>query len=277
MKRTRSRPSIRPVARSRLAEGGWFAERTAVGIHVLPEQGDLQDPLRDQRLDLSQHVLGTTVALASTQARHDAEGAGVVAADADTHPGAGGRFASRGQHTGEDLEGFVDLHLGFSVVAGALKQCRQASDVMGAEDHVDPRRPFHQRALVLLSQTPANRYLHAGMGVLDGPQVAEVAVEPVVGVFADRAGVEHDQVGRFASGRYVAGFLEQSGDALGVVDVHLTSLGTHLIRAWGCRPYAHGFEVTGPLPGATPGRGARRARQRAISLARVSRTTVTRI
>ena len=79
---------------------------------------------------------------------------------------------------------------------GPLQQHRQRADVVRAEHHVHPGGAAHDLAAVLLRQAAADRDLHAGMGVLDRAQVAEVAVEPVVGVLPDRAGVEHDDVGR---------------------------------------------------------------------------------
>ena len=54
---------------------------------------------------------------------------------------------------------------------------------------------------VLLRQAAADRDLHPGPLRLDRREVAEVAVEPVVGVLAHRAGVEHDDVGLVALGR----------------------------------------------------------------------------
>ena len=82
---------------------------------------------------------------------------------------------------------------------------------------------------VLLGQAPADGDLHAGMGVLDRQQVAEVPVQPVVGVLADRAGVEYDHV-RVGSGggATVAGRLQQPGQPLGVVHVHLAPVGADL-------------------------------------------------
>src|SRR5690606_22510325 len=56
--------------------------------------------------------------------------------------------------------------------------------------------------------------------------------EPVVGVLPHGAGVEHDHVGLGAVlGAPVAGVLEQAGQALGVVDVHLAPVGADLVRA----------------------------------------------
>jgi hypothetical protein len=44
-----------------LAEGEPVAELDAVGVDVLPEQGDLDDALVDERLDLGEDVAGSTV------------------------------------------------------------------------------------------------------------------------------------------------------------------------------------------------------------------------
>ena len=63
-------------------------------------------------------------------------------------------------------------------------------------------------------------------------QVAEVAVQLVVGVLADGAGVEHHDVGVGAvGGPLVSRRLQQSGQPLGVVHVHLAAVGADLIGA----------------------------------------------
>ena len=65
-------------------------------------------------------------------------------------------------------------------------------------------------------------------------QVAEVAVEAVVGVLPHRAGVEHHDVGVLPLGRGgVPRGLEQAGQALGVVHVHLAPVGAHPVGALG--------------------------------------------
>ena len=86
VKRTRSRPSISPQARSSLENACAVAELHAVGVHVLAEQGDLDDALGDERRDLGQDVAGAAVLLLAAQRRDDAERAGVVAADATPTP-----------------------------------------------------------------------------------------------------------------------------------------------------------------------------------------------
>ena len=125
-----------------LAEREPVAELDAVGVDVLAEQGHLDDALLDQRLDLGQHVAGAAVGLLAPQARHDAERAGVVAAHRDRHPAGVGRVAPGRQGAGEHLEALEDLDLGAPVVPGPVEQRRQAADVVGAEDDVDPGRPL---------------------------------------------------------------------------------------------------------------------------------------
>src|SRR5690625_2839396 len=103
---------------------------------------------------------------------------------------------------------------------------------MGAEHHVDPWRPAQHAVLVLLGQAAPDRDLHVRVAALVRRQVAQIAVELVVGVLPHRAGVEHHQVGVGAlGGAAVSGRLQHAGDALGVVDVHLAAVGTHLIGA----------------------------------------------
>ncbi len=83
---------------------------------------------------------------------------------------------------------------------GAVEQCRQRPDVVRAEDDIHPWGPAQHRVAVLLGQAAADGDLHVRVGLLAGHQVAEVAVELVVGVLAHRAGVEHHDVGVRAVG-----------------------------------------------------------------------------
>ena len=189
-----------------LAERLPVAELDAVGVHVLAEQRDLDGAVVDERLDLGEDVAGPAVLLFAAQRGHDAEGAGVVAADRDRHPAAVARVALGGQRRGEDLERLEDLELRLVVVAGALEQARQGAHVVRAEDDVDPRRLLEDDVLVLLGEASADGDLHARRARrLTHGEVAEVAVELVVGVLAHGAGVDDDDVGLGAVGRDVAG------------------------------------------------------------------------
>ena len=185
----------------------------------------------------------------AAQRRHDAERAGVVAADRDRHPGRVRRLAAGGQGRREDLERLEDLDLRLLLDPRALEQRRQRAHVVGAEDDVDPRRPAGDLAAVLLREAPADGDLHARAGGLDRGQVAEVAVEPVVGVLAHRAGVEDDDVGRLAvrGARRSRRPRATPREPLGVVHVHLAAEGAHLVGRG--RPPVH--------PGGRLGAGAR--------------------
>ena len=175
-------------------------ERGPVGVDVLPQQRDLEHPVVDQRPDLGEHVAGPAVLLAAAQAGHDAERAGVVAADRDRDPGRVRGLAPGGQDRRKPLERLGDLDLGFVLDPGAFEQRGQRADVVRAEHHVDPRGPVRDHGAVLLRQAAADGDLHAGVSVLDRQQVTEVAVQPVVGVLAHGAGVEDHDVGLGAVG-----------------------------------------------------------------------------
>ena len=139
--RTRSSPSIVAAGPQQLAEREPVAELHAVGVDVLPQQGDLGDALGDQRLDLGEDLARPAVLLLAAQRRDDAERAGVVAAHGDRHPGGVRRLALGRQRGREHLERLEDLDLRLLVDPGPLEQHRQRADVVGAEDDVDPRRP----------------------------------------------------------------------------------------------------------------------------------------
>ena len=175
---------------------------------------------------------GTAVDLLAPQRRHDAEGAAVVAADGDGNPSGIGGFAGAGQRRGELLQRLGDLHLRNLVVPGPFQQRWQRSDVVRAENDVDPRRLAQHAVPVLLGQATAHRNLHVGVAALARRQVAEVAVQLVVGVFPDGAGVEdhHVRVG-VVGGPPVAGRFQQAGQPLGIVHVHLAAVRAHLVGA----------------------------------------------
>ncbi len=137
-----------------LAERVPVAELDAVGVDVLAEQRDLDGAVVDERLDLGEDVAGAAVLLLAAERGHDAEGAGVVAADGDGDPAAVGRVALRRQGRGEDLEGFEDLELRLAVVPGALEQARQRADVVRAEDDVDPGRLLEDDGLSFWARQP---------------------------------------------------------------------------------------------------------------------------
>ena len=110
---------------------------------------------------------------------------------------------------------------------------------MGAEHHVDPRGAL---AVIVArsfwARQPPTAICMPGRLGLDRGEVAEVAVELVVGVLPHGAGVEDDDVrilrllavGAVREGD-VPRLLEQPGQPLGVVHVHLAPVGLDLVGA----------------------------------------------
>src|SRR5699024_10595122 len=141
----------------------------------------------------------------------------------DRDPARVGGVAGGREGGGEMLQGVGDLHLRAIVVTRTVEQGGQVSQVVGAEHDIDPGGPVHDDVLVLLRQASADRDLQAGVGVLPGAQVAECAVQAVVGVLAHGAGVEHHEiryhavlgVGLVVEGD-VAGGIEHAGQSFRV-------------------------------------------------------------
>ena len=232
VKRTRSSPSTAPAARSSAPNAYRSPNSRPYELTFCPSSVTSSTPCSTSARTSASTSPGAPVPLLAAQRRDDAEGAGVVAADRDRHPGRVRRVAPGRQHGREGLQRLADLDLRLLLDPRPLQQRRQRADVVGAEDDVHPGRAARDLAAVLLRQAAADRDLHARPGVLHRAEVAEVAVELVVRVLPDRAGVEHDDVRGGAGGRApVARVLQQAGQPLGVVHVHLAAVGADLVRA----------------------------------------------
>ena len=115
---------------------------------------------------------------------------------------------------------------------GLVEERRRRGQVVGAEHDVDVAGALDDQLAVLLREAAADRDLEVGTARLQRLEVPEVAVELVVGVLPDAAGVEHDDVGGLdIVGRLHALCGEQARDALGVVLVHLAPEGAHVEAA----------------------------------------------
>ena len=177
-------------------------------------------------------VAGTARDLLAPHHRDDAEGAGVVAADGDRHPRRVRHLAVRRQrrrHIVDRRSLFPDLgHR--APLLGVIEQAEHPVQVVGAEDHIDPGGLRHDQVAVLLGEASADDDAQPGPLILDRLQLPEIAVEPVVGVLPDAAGVDEHHVGivDVRRGHHPVD-LEQAGDPLGVVLVHLAAEGAHQI------------------------------------------------
>ena len=232
--RTRSSPGDRPAGAQQLREGAAVAELDPVGVDVLPEQRHLQHPVRGQRRrprPARRRGGGPSPCRAATARCRTcrcccspprstpsprrptraapAASTGTPRATRRSPPGPSALCRARSSSTGS-----------------ACTLCvPNTTSTHGA------RRTISARSFC--ARQPPTAICMPGPGGLHRAQVAEVAVEPVVGVLPDRAGVEDDDVGGLVGvGRAdVAGRLEQPGHPLGVVHVHLAPVGADGVAA----------------------------------------------
>ena len=172
------------------------AELDAVGVDVLAEQGDLGDALGDQRLDLGEDLAGPAVLLLAAQRRDDAERAGVVAARPRSTPtrrtptrawSAASRGTPRATRGSRPAPPRRPAPARAAPAASRCCGCRRRRRPTGARRVISPRS--------FCARQPPTAICMPGLRGLHRRQVAEVAVELVVGVLPHRAGVEHDDVG----------------------------------------------------------------------------------
>ena len=197
-----------------LAERQPVAELDAVGVDVLPEQRDLDGAVVDEQ---SRSRSGCRRAAGPSPCRAARARCRTCRCCCSRPRSTPSRewvdSRARRQRRREDLERLEDLELRLAVVPRALEQGRQRAHVVGAEDHVDPGRLLEDDRLVLLGEAAADGDLHALVLALAAGEVAEGAVELVVGVLADGAGVDDDDVGLAVDGADVAGGFERAAEA----------------------------------------------------------------
>ena len=229
-------PSTAPDRPQQVGEERAAAGQVApVGVDVLAEQGHLGDAPAGQGLDLGHQVVERSGHLAAPHRRDDAEGTRVVASGLDGHPGGIGQVPHGGQG-GHLLIGAGRVGLRRAARPGSRppgptraawrSRAGGPGQVVGAEDHVDVGGPLPDPLPVHLGQAPAHRDLHVGPALPERLEVAQVAVELVVGVLPDAAGVEHHHVGRLeVGGGHQAVGHQGPGQPLRVVLVHLAPEG----------------------------------------------------
>ncbi len=112
-----------------------------------------------------------------------------------------------------------------AVLLGVVEEFERAVHVVGTEDDIDVARTIHDRVAVFLGETATDGNLHVGVLFFQHLEVTESAVELVVGILTDATGVEDDHVGigDVVDAVHPVG-LEQTGDPLRVVLVHLTAV-----------------------------------------------------
>src|SRR3990170_3855266 len=189
-----------------------------VSLDGLAEQRHLAHPTRGQVLDLDPDVPDGAAALAATPVGDDAVGAELVAAMDDGHVG--------GRAVGRDEGGRPEL-------------AAQVLEADGLHDRLELLRAGEDVdegvAALELVGLQADHAAHDGDSELLALaaqllQRAQLADRPLLGVVADRAGVEDDQVGLLRPGRLrPAEATEAGGQLLGVRLVHLAADGPDVV------------------------------------------------
>ncbi len=211
-------------------------EITSVAVHVLAEEGDLGNPIGREPPNLVDHRRERPADFGTANGGHDAERARVVTPDLDRDPcGVADLTAGRQRRRKEHVvvgDRFVEDLGDRAARARLVHESRGAVHVVRTQDDVDVGRPGPNQLAIFLGEAARHDELHRRMLVLEALQMAEIAVEPVVGVLADAARVQDDDVGvGLRGGRHQAVGLEQTRDALGVVFVHLAPEGAHDVAA----------------------------------------------
>ena len=248
-----------------VAEARLGREVVAVGVDVLAEQRDLAVARRGEGPGLGHDLVEGPAPLGPATERHDAVGAGLVAAVDDRQPGADRRGAmhaarddGRGARIGQSIRradhgptdegrqpdrpgrGRQARRSGRRIVrVGSRDQPdrplgrRQPQPVdelrllVGAQEQVHGGIAASQTGPVGFADGAAGQHdPQRGVGALERGQVALPADDLLFGRLADGAGVDHDQVGRVEGRRLGAARRQQPpGHLLRVAAVHLAAEG----------------------------------------------------
>ena len=252
---------------------GW--QVVAVRVHVLAEQRDLAVARRRQAAGLGHDLVERPAPLRAAAERDDAVGAGLVAAVDDREPGADRRLAPdraarhRQRPRPRQMVGRADGRPsdGRQGRAGDRRQPDRALGrgqpepvdelglLVGPEEEVDGRETAAEPiALGLADRAPGQHDPHAGVRGLQALQVPLPADHLLLRCLADRAGVDHDEIGRVHRRRLGASRGKKtSGHLLRVAPVHLAAEGPDVERWEG--PGSRGGTRRG---GRHPGPAARR-------------------
>ena len=161
----------------------------------------------------------------SADKRNDAVGAVLRAPLHDRHEGRGALGARRGKRVELlDLRE-ADVDLRAPRLAARGEHLRKPVHRLGAEDRVHPGGAVKNPRALLARDAAAHGDHHAGMELLGLADAAEVGEDLLLGLLADRAGVEHHDVGVLKRVRALEphALMKEVGDAAGVVVIHLAA------------------------------------------------------
>ena len=211
----------------------------AVRVHILPEQRHLAIALRHGALHLRNDLLRRAAALTSAHIGDDAVGAVVVAAVHDRHPRGELAAARNGQILRNLAVRERHIHNGRMLRRNLCDDAREFLYLARTEHEVDMRCAAHEVVALLLRHTARDAEDQLWVLLLDLLDLADLPIHLVLCCLAHAAGVDEDDVGicRLLC-PHVARPLQLSLHALGVRDVHLTSIDKDFVSS------PHSFPLT---------------------------------
>ena len=204
-----------------------------IGVDVLADQGEFADAGVRESLGLGHDLCDRSRDFGAARVGHHAEGAELVAAFLHRDEGRNAAAARRGAaRRGEMVELVLDRELGLDRLAvfGPGQHRRQAVIALRPDHEVDAGRAADDLFAFGLRHATGDRNEHTAAvlrgGLFQHPHAADLGIDLLHRLFADVAGVQHDQVG-VVGGR---GLDETLGrqcvrHTMRIVDVHLAAEG----------------------------------------------------
>ena len=212
--------SAQQVGKARLAK-----EVATVGVHVLAQQRNLAHALTHQTCYLVDNLLEGTALLTTTDVRHDAVRAEVVAARHDGHPSVILRLAMPRHTHGVGILMLIRTDMALAIQKRLGNELGHVRNRMGAKNDVDVIDVGEQALAIALGDAAAHGD-HALTRRRRRKALAGIAltIQARIGSLAYTARHEHDNIGMLGIERHkTAKRIEQATHALGVVLVHLAA------------------------------------------------------
>ena len=224
----------------------------SIGVDVLPQKGDVLDSLFEKSPHLGENILRAAAALPAADIGHDAVRAEVVAPVHDGHPRLRAALAQQGNPLGDGAGGILSGKDPLARGQDLAQELGKAPELVGIENavHMAVARADFFYHVGLPHHAPAEENLLPRVAALGVHQRAHVSVDPLLGVLADGAGVEDDDVRPLLGlGHFIAAGGEHAANLLGIGLILLAAVGIH-IGARGdapCRPKVADFLTDGLL------------------------------
>ena len=198
-----------------------------IGVHILPQKGDLPHATLHEVLRLVQNARGRTAHLGTTRIRHHAEGTELVASL--LHGQKGRRRALGLWAFLEDLEFVLNREIRierFFPAAGFGFELWQFVIALRPHHQINKRLAAHNLFAFGLRHTARHTDFQVRVFVFQFPKPAKLRINLLGRLFPNVAGVEQDHIRIVWGFRFdIPGAAHGFGHTLTVVDVHLTAIG----------------------------------------------------